>query len=200
MSELSTIAYFGYGSLVNLATLQTPYISAHRARLTGWRRRWLAQPRVVNGYAPVDGLAFLSVEPDPATTIEGIVILDHRASLLSLDQREALYQRVLLPRSCLDFLDDDPLHSGSQAFLYRAQQPDADQNARILRSYLDAVMQGYLEHFGENGVRNFITTTDNFQCPIHEDREAPLYPRPVSLGDDEKLMFSSLNLNLDLKL
>ena len=93
MTHSMKIAYFGYGSLVNLETLQTPYISAHRARLTGWRRAWLARPKIPGGYAPISGLAFLSAERCENTTIEGIVVVDQRSSLPSLDQREALYDR-----------------------------------------------------------------------------------------------------------
>ena len=38
--EGALIAYFGYGSLVNRATLRTNVVGAGRARLKGWRREW----------------------------------------------------------------------------------------------------------------------------------------------------------------
>ena len=102
MSVPDTITYFGYGSLVNLETIQTPYVSAAPATLKGWRRTWLSRPAVDGSFAPVEGLAFLSVEPDSSSEIDGMLVTDHRASLPSLDAREALYSRVELVRSYLD--------------------------------------------------------------------------------------------------
>ena len=109
----SKIAYFGYGSLVNLGSLRTPFISAHRASLRGWQRAWLARPRVENGVAnrvensvensftPTDGLAFLSVVPAPDAVIDGLVITDHTSSLAALDEREVLYTRVNIDLSLI---------------------------------------------------------------------------------------------------
>lgn len=186
------IAYFGYGSLVNLATLRTPYISAHRARLNGWRRTWLARPKVSNSFAPVDGLAFLSVEPAEDATIDGLLVFDHRSSLPSLDEREALYDRVPIKHDDLAALDPSPISTVTELYLYVAQQPPAQSDASILRSYLDAVMQGYLEQFGEDGLERFIQTTSNFGCPIKEDRTQPLYPRSVQLSSEETALFDRL--------
>lgn len=184
-----TIAYFGYGSLVNLETLQTPYISAHRARLRGWKRTWLKRPKVPGSFAPIEGLAFLSVEPCPNTAIDGIVIVDRHTSLPTLDQREALYSRHTLDHGAMDFLDENPLSAGDGLFLYAAQEPPAGSDARILRSYLDVVMRGYHGHFGEQGVQRFISSTENFDCPIHEDRHDPVYPRSIILHDHEAELF-----------
>lgn len=187
----TTIAYFGYGSLVNLDSLRTPYISAHRARLTGWQRTWLARPKVAGSFAAIDGLAFLSAEPAAPVTIEGVVIIDHRTSLASLDEREALYHRVTLDRSAIEFPDGDPLEDGADVFLYVAEPPVRKDNAGILQSYLDVVMQGYNAHFGEQGVRDFLSTTSNFGCPIKADRHQPLYPRSVQLTPGEVELFEN---------
>ena len=187
-----TIAYFGYGSLVNLDTLRTPYISAHRARLKGWRRRWLARPKVENSFAPVDGLAFLSAERCDEVEIDGLVVIDHRTSLKLLDEREALYDRVALEHSSVTFLDSNPLSPDSELFIYAAQQQPAHKEARIIRSYLDAVMQGYRTHFGDRGVLEFVETTVGFETPIREDRDDPIYPRSVVLNDEEAQFFDSL--------
>lgn len=206
MQNAAKIAYFGYGSLVNLETLKTPYISAHRARLTGWKRTWLARPKNVNGFAPIEGLAFLSVERCPDTTIEGMIIVDHRSSLPALDEREVLYDRHAIHPGQLEFLDDNPLNTAesvvaegaekatdapdSGLFLYAARQPAAGPQARILRSYLDVVMRGYHGHFGEEGIRRFIETTTNFDCGILEDRHQPIYPRSISVKQTEMDLFA----------
>ena len=186
----STIAYFGYGSLVNLGSLRTPYISAHRATLRGWKRAWLARPRVEGSFAPTDGLAFLSVVPSPESQIDGLIITDHASSLPALDEREALYTRVNIDAKDLSY-HDEPADISAQ-FLYEADQPLAADGAEILRSYLDVVMQGYLHHFGEAGLHRFMETTLNFECAIREDRDNPLYPRATTLSADEKAVFATL--------
>jgi len=184
------IAYFGYGSLVNLGSLRTPYISAYRATLQGWKRAWLARPRVENSFAPTDGLAFLSVVSAPDSNIDGLVITDHASSLPALDEREALYTRVDIDAADLNYHDD--VADVDSQFLYEADQPLAHDGAEILRSYLDVVMQGYLQHFGEAGLHRFMQTTLNFDCAIREDRDNPVYPRPTTLTAAEKALFATL--------
>ncbi len=186
----STIAYFGYGSLVNPGSLRTPYISLHRVTLRGWKRIWLARPRVEGSFAAEDGLAFLSVVGEDAAEIDGLLITDHASSLASLDEREALYSRVAIKASDLHH-HDDSVETQSQ-FLYVADEPPAGDGARILRSYLDVVMQGYLQHYGEDGLERFMQTTLNFDCPVLEDRDKPRYPRAVELSNYEKKRFMEL--------
>ncbi|MGI9355119.1 MAG: gamma-glutamylcyclotransferase family protein [Rhizobiaceae bacterium] len=189
--EEDTVAYFGYGSLVNLATLRTSYITAWPAKLRGWERVWLPRPKVAGSFAPIDGLAFLSVQPNPAVEIDGIIVIDKAESLESLDTREAAYRRhrielpdvtVIRPENGEPF--DIPM------FMYVADTVAPEgQEARILRSYLDAVFQGYLTHFGEEGVRRFVETTANFGLEILEDREEPVYPRAVGISEIERGLF-----------
>lgn len=187
----STIAYFGYGSLVNLGSLQTPYISAHRATLKGWKRSWLSRPRVDGSFAADDGLAFLSVVADSNARIDGLLIVDHASSLAALDKREIMYTRTPIAAEDLYFHDKPPT-SGSQ-FLYVADEPAATQQTYILRSYLDVVMQGYLQQFGQDGLQRFFDSTLHFDTPIREDRESPLYPRATNLSNDEKKLFEQFS-------
>jgi len=189
MKSSANIAYFGYGSLVNLETLQTPYVSAHPARLRGWKRAWKARPKVAGSFAPVEGLAFLSVEPCPQTTIEGMVIIDRRASLPALDEREALYDRAALSHNDVEFVQDNPLSPDQELFVYVAQPSATDTTARILRSYLDVVLRGFHGHFGEQGIQRFVDSTANFHWPIHEDRHDPVYPRAISVQETEVNLF-----------
>jgi len=184
----SEVAYLGYGSLVNLETLRTPYISARRAKLSGWRRTWLSRPAVEGSFSPIEGLAFLSVEPAAGCEIEGLIITDHRSSLPSLDEREALYDRTAIEHQAVSFPDHDPIDQKTDLYVYVAQEAPAGQEARILRSYLDAVMVGYHDHFGEDGVARFVQTTANFDCAIFEDRDQPLYPRAIELSDEQCAM------------
>ncbi|MDD9909932.1 MAG: gamma-glutamylcyclotransferase [Ahrensia sp.] len=190
------IAYFGYGSLVNLNTLRTDYVSAYPATLRGWERVWLPRPKLAGSFAPVEGLAFLSARPNPASVIDGMIVIDRAASLPALDQREALYRRHRIDMAQLTLVS--PAHEAATnlpLFMYVADVELADQPApQILRSYLDAVFQGYLMHFGPDGVRRFINTTANFDLAITEDRDAPIYPRAVATTDEELSLFDQLLL------
>ena len=193
----STIEYFGYGSLVNLDSLRTPYLEARRATLRGWQRTWLARPRVADSFAAIENLAFLSVIRVPGKNIDGLVITDHASSLKSLDERESLYSRVSLHTDELELHDEfshnqESAGAASGQFLYVADACEMTQRPHILRSYLDVVMQGYLFQFGENGLTQFMQTTQNFDCPILEDRSDPLYPRATVLSDSEISLFESL--------
>lgn len=183
----STIAYFGYGSLVNLDSLRTPYISAHRATVTGWNRIWRSRPYNPDSFAAAEGLAFLSVTRVPDAKIEGMIITDQASSLKSLDERESLYTRVKLESNSVE-LHDNNIET-SERFLYVAEAYPEDTSSRILRSYLDVVMQGYYHHFGLKGLENFFSTTLNFDLKIKEDRDAPLYPRATQLTPEEKIIF-----------
>ena len=187
------IAYFGYGSLVNLATLRTPFVAHYAASLKGWRRCWLARPKVPGSFAPIDNLAFLSAYPDPATTIDGLMIVDSATSLPQLDERERLYERLPLERGNLHFSSADQPASPMPLYIYSADRTQhvADR-PRILRSYLDAVFQGFYRNFGVDGLERFIETTDGFDLPILEDREEPLYPRAVELSGVERRLFDNL--------
>jgi len=184
----STIAYFGYGSLVNLGSLRTPYISAHRATVEGWQRIWLSRPHDPDSFAAAEGLAFLSVTAVPDTKIDGMIITDHASSLDALDKRESLYSRVDINNDLLQF-HDGSIETAHQ-FLYVADDHPADSSAKILRSYLDVVMQGYHHHFGVEGLQNFFATTLNFDLEIMEDRANPLYPRATRLTREEENIFA----------
>jgi hypothetical protein len=48
----------------------------------------------------------------------------------------------------------------------------------VLLSYLDVVVQGYLQEFDEAGVAHFFDTTDGWDAPLLDDRTHPHYPRP----------------------
>jgi hypothetical protein len=62
----------------------------------------------------------------------------------------------------------------------------------ILQSYLDAVMQGFLQMHGEEGLRRFFAETEGFETPMLTDRAAPAYPRAVALSAAEAALFDSI--------
>jgi len=194
------IAYFGYGSLVNRATHQTDIVGFSKVTLKGWRRQWLARPN--NSFGKV---VLLSVKPCKNSEIDGLVVLDHARNQASLDERERNYDRHIVAEDNVvkhELHANGTLDNGSKqsTSIYVAtpfRQPDDYSEYRILRSYLDAVMQGYLNKFGEEGVRRFVNTTDNFEVGILEDRDNQRYPRSVTTTVKEQKLFDQLVPNCD---
>ncbi len=166
-------AFFGYGSLVNLAT--HGYEDPFPARLTGWRRVWKHSSR-----RPV---AFLSVEPAEGAEIQGMLAHVPGGDWAALDQREQAYLR----RDVTDHVTHD--RPRRQTAVYEAARghiaPPSTEHP-ILLSYLDVVVQGYLNLHGEDGVAHFFATTGGFEGPILDDRKAPIYPRHQTLSGKER--------------
>lgn len=181
------VAYFGYGSLVNRATHRTAILHAVPARLKGWRRIWRPRPDM-----PGFPAALLSVRPEPTAFCDGLVVLDRAENLAAVDAREARYRRLALAPDSLETAE--PLPDGLPLYVYVAQTdiPPHPEPPMILRSYLDAVLQGFLAEHGEAGVRRFLAETEGFETPIHDDRVRPIYPRAVDLGAHEAALFAAL--------
>ncbi|MEM8630584.1 MAG: gamma-glutamylcyclotransferase family protein [Pseudomonadota bacterium] len=165
-------AFFGYGSLVNLGTHDYP--NARRARVSGWRRVWR--------HTDLRPLAYLSVEPAVGVTIDGITASVPGGDWAALDAREAAYARH-------DTLaEEHGLGTARTVQIYAVpvpQTPVASEHP-ILLSYLDVVLQGYLQQFGEPGVAAFIETTAGWQAGVLNDRRAPVYPRHRVLDSAER--------------
>ncbi|MFO6465830.1 gamma-glutamylcyclotransferase [Jannaschia sp. KMU-145] len=153
--ETAPPRFFGYGSLVN--RLAHAYPDAAPLTVGGWRRAWR--------HTPLRPVAFLTAVPDPGTRIDGLTAAVPAGDWLALDDREAAYLRASLPEGPAIYHIPDGLHG-----------PATDTHP-ILRSYLDVVVQGYLAEFGPAGVAQFFATTDGWDAPIRDDRDAPLYPR-----------------------
>ena len=189
-------AYFGYGSLVNRATLPENFVNAIPATLNGWRRHWQHRPEKDNIPEKLRDIALLSVHEDKETSIEGLLIIDRISNLPALEAREKMYDKTLFSGSefrfknkCIKYLSNIPVY----IFVARKPDPALDFGGlKLLRSYLDVVMQGYEREFGRVGVERFLQTTDNFPDCVLEDRELPIYPRHQNLTNDEKLRFLAL--------
>ncbi|MBC7283114.1 gamma-glutamylcyclotransferase family protein [Hoeflea sp.] len=195
------VGYFGYGSLVNRATLGPGVVAAWPARLRGWRRTWRARPDM--GPTPLAVLApgpapcLLSAHPDPGSAIDGLLVIDLADNLTSVDAREFRYHRRLIGVDALDFGGEIPaLARRAEIPLHvyeaRIEHPPVAGPSPILRSYLDTVMQGFLCEFGETGLSRFVAETEAFDRPVLEDREAPLYGRAVALSPGEIALFDAV--------
>ncbi len=164
--------FFGYGSLVNRATHSYP--DAQPAQLKGWRRAWVRSTAFDR--------VFLSVVPDKATTISGLIAAVPNNDWAALDAREAGYARLNSGDAVLH-----PLASAPPIAHYAVPTEEQGATTRntIILSYIDVVVQGFLNEFGEEGVAHFFNTTDNWDTPIVNDRAAPQYPRHQTLSASE---------------
>lgn len=155
--------FFGYGSLVNLATHNYPQVEP--ATLKGWRRVWkhhLDTP-----------VAFLSVEQH-GTTLHGITAAVPNADWAALDEREHAYLR----RDVSDqFNSPTAVYEGNPERI-----APAGSDHPILLSYLDVVIGGYATLMGPDGPAHFFETTSDW-APVLDDRAAPQYPRAQPLTD-----------------
>lgn len=163
-----TPSFFGYGSLVNLATHDYP--NARKATLPGWRRIWC--------HAKTRPVAFLSVHQAPGA-IQGIIADVPGADWAALDAREHAYQRH----------DVSGVLDGHTAIYQADPAKTVPPSTRhpILLSYLDVVVQGFLQQYGEQGVAEFFASTDGWG-PIKDDRADPYYPRFQTLSPQERAL------------
>ncbi len=167
-----SVFVFGYGSLVNRATLgATP---AHKARITGWRRAWR--------HTDLRPVAFLTAVPDPDAEIDGLIAGVPDGDWAALDVREAAYLRVpaATVRHAAPVANDIQIYHVPEGL-----HGPATTLHPVLLSYIDVVVQGYLAEFGEDGVAQFFDTTDGWDAPILDDRQAPRYPRHQVLSAEE---------------
>lgn len=165
--------FFGYGSLVNLATHD--YADPHPARLAGWRRVWR--------HTKLRDAAFLSVERCEQTEISGIVARVPGADWAALDAREAAYARRDVTDTVRHQSQPGPVAVYEVEDIHLSDRNDHP----ILQSYLDVVVQGYLRVFGEAEAQAFFETTHGWDTPILDDRADPIYPRAQRLSPDETL-------------
>ena len=166
--------FFGYGSLVNLATHH--FSDAHPARARGWRRAWR--------HTHLRPVAFLTAVPDPACAIDGMIAHVPGDDWAALDEREHAYARVAACDAVDHALDHKPTVA-IYAIPHDAHgHPDAAHP--VLLSYVDVVIQGYLRAYGEAGAQRFFDTTTGWDAPVMDDRAAPVYSRHQQLSAEER--------------
>ena len=171
---MTTPFFFGYGSLVNQRTHSNR--PAHLARATGWRRAWV--------HVEAHPLAVLTAVPAPGHEIEGLIAAVPGADWQTLDAREKEYDRLDATTAVLH--EAGELRSIAIYSVPEARRRPAHEGRPILLSYLDVVLQGYLDMFGEAGAVRFFDTTDGWDsAPVLNDRPSPRYPRAQALTGEE---------------
>lgn len=179
------VGYFGFGSLVNKHTLRTSYVDIVPASLKGFSRHWQARSKTFD--SPV---SLLSIHEDAECTIKGMLVVDLLENLPLVDEREEGYSRHELSKSQLEVATS--VDMPDNLYVYIANEiEEAKDDGALLQSYLDAVMQGFRNEYGNEGVSHFVDTTKGFERSIMLDRANPLYPRSVSLCDEEISLFDS---------
>lgn len=168
--------FFGYGSLVNLATHDFP--DPQQATLRGWRRAWR--------HTDLRPVSFLTAIPDPEAEIDGMIAHVPGDDWVALDQREWAYDRIAATDS-VSHPVSTPVEIAVYAVPRHRHSPPTGAHP-ILLSYLDVVFQGYLRVFGEDGVDRFIATTDGWTGPVLNDRAEPRYPRHQQLTASERAL------------
>lgn len=168
----------GYGSLINPATHTYEFVSEH-ARVPDWERSWTHRTRHRG-----QNVTGLTINPRKGATVTGTLLRPQNdAAWQELTQREAGYDLRALPSS----------HDGQTVGGYQSRTSVAgDTEHPILRSYLDAVLQGVMRFWGNDGLVEFVATTEGWQTPILEDRDDPIYARPVKLTDEERTVFAEI--------
>lgn len=166
--------FFGYGSLVNRLTHS--FEDCRPATVRGWQRSWLPSAR--------REVSFLSAVPADGKVLHGLIASVPGGNWAALDEREQAYFRSPVADGALTCdLSQPPLVQ-----IYQAKPDHVDLavgRKPILLSYLDVVIQGYLQVFGQEGVESFFATTLGWDTPIRDDRAAPVYSRSQTLTGTE---------------
>jgi hypothetical protein len=136
--------------------------------------------------------ALLTVFPEQGAGVDGLLVFDEAANLPSIDQREARYERREISSGELEIFGEIP--ATCALFVYEAitHLPVHREEPKILQSYLDAVLQGFLREHGREGVERFVRETRNFHIAVKKDRDKPNYPRAISLAEEEIAYFDAL--------
>ncbi len=184
--EKELVGYFGFGSLVNKHTLRTSYVDIVPATLRGWCRHWQARTHTLE-----EDVALLSIHRDETSSIRGMLVVDLAENLPLVDEREVGYSRHTLELGHLEL--PPAFEAPENLYVYVANEAvDVEDTGALLQSYMDAVLQGFRNEYGDAGVSHFMETTKGFERRILFDRDTPLYPRHVSLEDAERALYDQV--------
>jgi Gamma-glutamyl cyclotransferase, AIG2-like len=171
----ATVAYFGYGSLVNELTWlhsERRHSERHPVEIENWTREWRHCVDTSRGPGCV-----LTAVQRAGSRIQGILIRCDAADLAQVDAREEGYDRVALPRrDVLSAVGDLP----EKLYIYRSKPPHyrpGGVDYPIWFSYVEAVLHGFLSVFKREGVDAFIRSTSGWTTPVVDDRDNPQYGR-----------------------
>ncbi|MFZ3584687.1 gamma-glutamylcyclotransferase [Loktanella sp. DJP18] len=139
----------------------------HHARLAGWRRVWQ--------YTAPHNFVALSIRPaSTCDVVKGLIAAVPGADWTALDNREAGYDRHDVTQCCQTSQNATAINM----YMMRSDVTEVlDLRHGIALTYLDIVVEGYMEQFGEGGVADFFATTDGWDTPVFDDRTCPIKSR-----------------------
>ena len=161
---------FGYGSLINSDSRRrtTGSGEARPVRVRGWRRAW-------NVVSTATGVTYLGVVRVEHAVRNGVLFEVSPEQLIEFDARESGYTRRAIPSG--DWIDAVPRSISDDAHVYVPDAPGTPTpSCPIVQSYVDVVLAGCLE-LGNEFAREFVASTDSWDLPWINDRDAPRYPR-----------------------
>jgi len=182
--------YFGYGSLVNRQTRDESE-QVIPATLHGWERQW-AHRAEIPGLADTcvsrnhcQGICALTIVESQGCAIDGVLARIDPTELQDLDRREAGYDRLSLDSARFTIDGDVDV---SSIYVYRSTVEKygwANDVYPVAQSYVDVVITGYQDLFGDDGVSRFMDTTRGWNGPILSDRDLPAYVRALMFDRDK---------------
>src|SRR5262249_10856831 len=123
---------------------------------------------------------------DANSRVQGVFIRSTFTEISHIDEREIGYSREKITRP--DVLETD-ICLPTELYIYESKADfhrPANMEYPLWLSYVDCVLVGYLNVFGEGGVDRFIESTQGWSSPILDDRSQPLYPRAVRLSPEDR--------------
>ena len=113
--------------------------------------------------------------------IHGVIVLDSRNNLREVDRREIGYRRAKID---LHQSDLTAKIAGINAYIYVSKKDHnrwGSPDYPIWRTYLDCILAGYIDVWGQAGAERFMASTQGWDVPLIDDRTVPKYPRHVIL-------------------
>ncbi len=160
------------------------------ARLPGYRRVWGVATdnlRAIPGYklylSRTDGsrpavyVAFVDIEPDPSSAVNGLVRHVSKAELELLDLRERNYDRVDVSGQIEGFQSRVWTYRGSAEGRERLRRGRAEGRAVVSRDYLDKVRAGFAA-LGPEHERAFAESSCLDDLPVLDLERLDLPPDP----------------------
>jgi len=176
---------FGYASLV-IDNAR----GAKVARLPGYRRVWGVATdnlRAIPGYKmylsrsdgsrPAVYVAFMDIEPDASSVVNGVVRPVSAPELEVLDLRERNYDRVDVSRQIEGFEGQVWTYRGSAEGRERLRRGRAEGRAVVSRDYLEKVRAGFVA-LGPGHERAFAESSRLDDLPVLDLERLDLPPEP----------------------
>jgi hypothetical protein len=168
---------FGYGSLISRDSRDISGESGKSipVRISGIRRGW-------NLVIPRARAVALGAAQEAGVSCNGVIFSVGESEMPKFDDRELKhgYTKIALDRSWVSCPDGKPVPQGEIiAYASTTTVKDAPRDVPLVQSYIDVIMTGCLETFGETFAREFVRTTDGWDKVWDNDRLYPRYDRPM---------------------